>query len=100
MALQADHRELIPAYRALSEAFGSVAHDYMPVLQYWSDGTHTVSEIGELAWLELGRPADEYTLAYFKLLVEAGLIELRHEKARHDAPRYEPRANTVRPGAA
>lgn len=82
MALQADHPELLPQYRALAEALGPTAHDYTPVLQYWSDGAHTVAEIGELAWLEIGRPADEYTLEYFKLLAETGLIELRADKGR------------------
>ncbi len=87
MCLQADHPELLPRLWALSEAFGPIAHDYEPVLQYWSDGTRSVAEIGELAWLELGRPADEYTLAYFKLLADAGLIDLR---ARDAGSRHEP----------
>ena len=77
MCLQTDHPELLPRLWALNEALGPSAHDYTPVLQYWSNGNHSVAEIGEMAWLELGRPADEHTLAYFKLLAEAGLIELR-----------------------
>ena len=76
MILQADRPDLLPRLWALNEAFGQVAHDYEPVLQYWADGRHTVAEIGERAWLELGREADEHTLAYFKLLSEAGLLRL------------------------
>jgi hypothetical protein len=83
MCLQADHPELLPRLWALSEALGPGAHDYEPVLQYWSNGSHTVAEIGEMAWLELGRPADEHTVAYFKLLAEAGLIELRPNAGAH-----------------
>jgi hypothetical protein len=83
MCLQADHPELLPRLWALNEALGPTAHDYTPVLQYWSNGSHTVAEIGEMAWLELGRPADEHTLAYFKLLAEAGLIELRPNAGAH-----------------
>ena len=81
LILQADRPDLLPRLWALNEAFGQVAHDYEPVLQYWADGRHTVAEIGELAWLELGREADEHTLAYFKLLAEAGLLALREEAA-------------------
>ncbi|MGE5602368.1 MAG: DUF4910 domain-containing protein [Nitrososphaerales archaeon] len=83
--LQADHPELLPRLWALHEALGPSASDYTPVLQYWSDGTRSVAEIGELAWLEIGRPADDCTLEYFKLLAEAGLIELR----RRDGERAE-----------
>ncbi len=81
----ADHPELMPRLWALMEALGPSASDYTPVLQYWSDGTRSAAEIGELAWLEIGRPADEHTLAYFKLLGEAGLIELhrRGEGRQH-----------------
>jgi len=76
LILQADHPDLLPRLWSLNEAFGKMAHDYEPVLQYWADGRRTVAEIGELAWLELGREADEHTLAYFKLLAEAGLLQL------------------------
>ena len=79
LILQADHPDLLPRLWALNEAVGQVAHDYEPVLQYWADGKHTVAEIGELAWLELGREADEHTLAYFKLLAEAGLLRLSED---------------------
>ena len=85
MCLQADHPELLPRLWALNEALGPSAHDYEPVLQYWSNGNRSVAEIGEMAWLELGRPADEHTLAYFKLLAEAGLIELRQRRGARRA---------------
>lgn len=83
MCLQADHPEMLPRLWALNEALGPLAHDYEPVLQYWSDGSRSVAEIGELAWLELGRGADEHTLEYFKLLADAGLIELRRKDEVH-----------------
>jgi len=85
LALQAYRPDLQPRLQALNEAFGRIAHDYEPVLQYWSDGQHTVAEIGELAWLELGREADEHTLAYFKLLAEAGLLRLDEDVDAHSA---------------
>jgi aminopeptidase YwaD len=81
MNLQADRPDLLPRLWALNEVFGQVAYDYEPVLQYWADGKHTVAEIGELAWLELGRQTDEHTLAYFKLLAEAELLGLRNTDA-------------------
>jgi hypothetical protein len=81
--LQADRPELLPRLWALNEALGPSGSDYTPVLQYWSDGTRSVAEIGELAWLEVGRSADDCTLEYFKLLAEAGLIELRERDAEH-----------------
>jgi hypothetical protein len=86
MCLQASRPDLLPRLWALNEAIGPHAHDYEPVLQYWSNGLHTVAEIGELAWLELGRPADEHTLGYFKLLAEAGLLELRPRTTVADGP--------------
>jgi hypothetical protein len=81
MILRAERPELMPRLWELYERMGPVAHNYEPVLQYWSDGTRSVAEIGELADLELDHPADENTLAYFELLAEIGQVRLDAQPA-------------------
>ena len=77
MALQADARHLVPAYWELSDKASGSFYEHGALLQYWADGKRTVAEIADLAEIETGQPADELVLRYFKLLAEAGMIELK-----------------------
>ena len=77
MTLQADARHLVPAYWELSDKASGSFYEHGALLQYWADGKRTVAEIADLAEIETGQPADELVLRYFKLLAEAGMIELK-----------------------
>jgi aminopeptidase YwaD len=78
MALQAQGGQLLPDYWALApsgQAAGAF-HDRTALGQYWVDGRRSIAEITELVSLEAGSPADDLLLRYFKLLAQAGLLEL------------------------
>jgi hypothetical protein len=77
--LQADARHLRPAYWELSDKASGSFYEHGTLLQYWADGKRTVTEIADLAEIETGQAADELVLRYFKLLAEAGMIELKVE---------------------
>ena len=79
MSLQADAQHLVPAYWELSDKASGSFYEHGALLQYWADGKRTVAEIADLAEIETGQPADELVLRYFKLLAEAGTIELKGE---------------------
>jgi hypothetical protein len=78
MTLQAQGGELLPTLWAMmpSGQAGDDYHDLTALAQYWADGCRNIAEIADLVSLEVGRPASELLLNYFKLLAQAGLIEL------------------------
>ncbi len=79
--LQADRPDLLPRLWALTEALGRSRTITSLCCNTGRTASERVAEIGELAWLELDRPPDAHVLEYFKLLAEAGLIELRFNPA-------------------
>jgi hypothetical protein len=78
MALQAQGGELLPTLWAMtpSDQAGSDFHDLIAVAQYWADGRRSIAEIARLVSLELDHDADDLLLRYFRLLAQAGLMEL------------------------
>jgi hypothetical protein len=78
MALQAQGGELLPTLWAMMQSgqAGDEYHDLTALAQYWADGCRNIAEIADLVSLEVGRPASELLLSYFKLLGQAGLMEL------------------------
>jgi aminopeptidase YwaD len=76
MALQAQAKELLPAWWDLTERAGDELHDMSALAEYWADGNRSVAEIADLISLETGRPANDLPLRYLKLLAQAGLVEL------------------------
>ena len=76
MALQADSPALRPAYWQLYDEADAALHVGDALLQYWADGQHSVAEIADLVELETGQPMGEVALRYYKLLAEAGLVEM------------------------
>lgn len=82
MILQADAGRLLPTYWELGDRAGGRFYEHGTLLQYWADGRRTIAEIAHLAEIETGQPADELVLRYFKLLAEAGMIEMTVEGSR------------------
>jgi aminopeptidase YwaD len=76
MALQAQARELLPAWWEMTAKAGDGFHDVSALAEYWADGGRSVAAIAELISMETGRPTDDLPLRYFKLLAQAGLVEL------------------------
>jgi aminopeptidase YwaD len=76
-ALQARSSELLAAQWAMSEQAGAEYHDVTALAGYWADGSRSVAAIADLISLETGRPASDLPLRYFKLMAEAGLVELQ-----------------------
>jgi hypothetical protein len=76
-ALQAKDGELLPALWAMTEQSGDEFHDVTALAEYWADGSRSIAAIADLVSLETGRPASDLPLRYFKLLSQAGLVELR-----------------------
>jgi hypothetical protein len=76
LALQADRPGLIPAFWQLDDDAGAALRDSAALLQYWADGRHTVADIAERVETETERPVGEIALRYFKLLADAGLVEV------------------------
>ena len=67
----------MPAYWELNDKASGSFYEHGALLQYWADGKRTVAEIADLAEIETGQTADELILRYFRLLAEAGAIELK-----------------------
>ena len=82
MALQADSPALRPAYWQLNDEADETLHVGASLLQYWADGDHTVADIADRVALETGQPMGEVALRYFKLLAEAGLVEMTMDHGR------------------
>ena len=82
MALQADSPALRPAYWQLNDEADEALHVGASLLQYWADGHHTVADIADRVALETGQPMGELALRYFKLLAEAGLVEMTMDHGR------------------
>ena len=82
MALQADSPALRPAYWQLYDEADAALHVGDALLQYWADGQHSVAEIADLVELETGQPMGEVALRYYKLLAEAGLVEMTMDHGR------------------
>jgi aminopeptidase YwaD len=78
MALQAQGGELLPTLWAMTPTgqAGSDFHDLIAVAQYWVDGKRSIAEIAHLVSIELDRNAGDLLLRYFRLLAQAGLLEL------------------------
>ena len=82
LALQADSPALRPAYWQLNDEADETLHVGAALLQYWADGHHTVAQIAERVELETGQAMGEVALRYFKLLAEAGLVEMTIDDGR------------------
>jgi hypothetical protein len=76
-ALQAKASELLPALWAMTEQAGDEFHDVTALAEYWADGSRSIAAIADLISLEIGHPASDLPLTYFKLLAEAGFVELQ-----------------------
>jgi hypothetical protein len=76
LVLQTQPAQVQAAYWALESDHGSSLHDMTALLQYWADGGRTVAAISDLVEMETGCVIGDLALRYFKLLAQAGLVEL------------------------
>jgi len=77
MALQANATALLPSLWAMTEESGDQFYDVTSLAEYWADGKRSIAAITDLISLETGCPASNLPLRYFKLLAQAGLVELQ-----------------------
>jgi aminopeptidase YwaD len=75
--LQARFGELQAAQWAMVEKAGAEYHDVTALAEYWADGSRSIAAITDLVSLETGHPVSDLPLRYFKLMAQAGLVELQ-----------------------
>jgi aminopeptidase YwaD len=79
LTMQTQPAEVRAAFRTLTETSSSDLAEGGALLQYWADGRRTVADIAGLVGLETGHHPGASALAFFKVLAQAGLVELTHK---------------------
>jgi aminopeptidase YwaD len=76
MTMRAQPPEVLATFHHLVDTAGDDLAEGGALLQYWADGRRTVAEIADLVALETGHHPGASAMAFFKLLAQAGLVEL------------------------